>query len=120
MNDLNIPLLTRCLEELGDRSFQERTWLGWQGTEMSSFAEQVSQTFDDTGLSVVLEKGSLARTVGQEAARALEDLSAAVDRVDQSLPPVVLLDDPAVEQARVCARQALDRLRQAPHQSLDS
>jgi hypothetical protein len=120
MSGLDIPRLIDCLEELGNRSFQERAWLGARGTEMSSFSEQVSQTFDDTGLSVALEKGTLERAVDREAARALEELSASIDRVDQSLSPAMLLDDPAVERVRARARQASDRLRQAPHHSFDS
>jgi hypothetical protein len=111
VSKLDLSGLVICLEELADRAFQERAWLGHTMTEMSSFAEQVSQTFDDTGLSAVIARPDLDAIVGADAASALRGLNTAVDRVDQSLPPAELIDHPDMQSVREHARRALWELR---------
>jgi hypothetical protein len=108
---LDLPGLMESLEHLADRAFQERAWLGHDAPEMSSFAEQVSQTFDDTGLSAVIAGPELDAIVGVDAASALRGLNTAVDRVDQWLPPAELIDHPDMQSVREHARRALWELR---------
>lgn len=50
-----------CLRELSDEGFPRRAWLASSGPELSSFAELVAQTFDDTGLGDALDQGELRR-----------------------------------------------------------
>jgi hypothetical protein len=110
MTTLDISKLSECLHELGDKEFQQRTWLESQGPEVSSFSELVSQAFDDTGLSDVLDTDSLEMEVSAEAAFALKELSKAINNVDPALSPAALIEHPTMEKVRVCARRAVSHL----------
>ena len=63
--DLNMEGIIWGLEELSDRSEQERLWagVGNDGSEISSFVEAVCCTFNDTGLSNLIEKGSASERI---------------------------------------------------------
>jgi hypothetical protein len=98
------------LEELASREFQERVWFAQAGPEVSSISEQLSQLFDDTGLTDALVEGELDQQIGPEAAAALRAVEAAAEEIDQALPPDQLLDHPSMKRLRQCARLAADRL----------
>jgi len=111
MSKIYLSELVKSLEQLADREFQERAWLAENGPEISSFSEQVMQTFDDTGLSHAMDKGSVENEIGVDAARALKELDEAIGKVDDELPPKELLDHASMQRVRDYAQRALQRLR---------
>lgn len=111
MSRLDVAKLVVSLEELAGREFQERVWVAGEGPDVSSFSEAVSQAFDDTGLSDVLDKDGLDLHVGADAVAALRELGTAISRVDQSLPPAALIDHPAMQRVRAAAQRALQLLK---------
>ncbi len=100
--------LISALRELCDEDFQRKAWLASSGPVVSSFSEQVSQTFDDTGISDALESGSCPAELTEEGFSALKNLSQAIRKVDQSLPASVLVQDMRMRDVRSLARQALN------------
>lgn len=103
-----IDRLVLALRELSDEVFQRKAWLASSGPVVSSFAEQVSQTFDDTGLADVLDSQQRPSALSEEAYSALKQLDRAVKEIDQSKPPQDLLRDPRMKQVRFCARRVLE------------
>jgi hypothetical protein len=103
--------LVSALRELSDEVFQRKAWLASAGPTVSSFAEQISQTFDDTGLSDVLDSGQRPAELSEEAYLALKDLDRAVRQIDQSAAPRNLLKDPRMREVRVHARRAIELIR---------
>lgn len=69
--------------------------------------EQVCQTFDDTGLSDVLDAEKCPPELDEQAFSTLKELDSAVSRVDQSASPGRLLKDPRVKKVREIAARAL-------------
>ena len=103
---INKEGLYRCLGELADAEFQERAWVRGLGDEVSSFAELVCQTFDDTGVSDAVDDGSLSDDVGDELAQILIRLDAAVDRVDSNSPPDVMVKSEPMRLVRALSLEA--------------
>lgn len=103
-----VDRLIAALRELSDEIFQRKAWSASSGSVVSSFAEQVSQTFDDTGLSDALDSGRRPAELTEEAYSALKDLDRAVKQIDQSMPPQNLLRDPRMKEIRLRARRALE------------
>jgi heme oxygenase len=97
-----------CLKSLADSSYQRRAWLSSSGPIVSSFSEDVSQLFDDTGLSDALEQGS--RIFGDVIDRDLRALGKAVIAVDESTPPADLLDSDELANIRQIAASLLSRI----------
>ncbi len=104
---VNVEQLIAALQELSDAEFQRRAWLASEGPAVSSFSEQVCQTFDDTGLSDVLDAEECPPEFDDWTFSALKDLDSAVSRVDQSAPSERLLQDPRVKEVREIAARAL-------------
>jgi len=104
---VNVKQLLVALQELSDAEFQHRAWLASEGPVVSSFSEQISQTFDDTGLSDVLDAEECPPDFDEQTFSALKDLDSAVSRVDQTAPPHRLLKDPRVKEVREIAARAL-------------
>lgn len=102
-----------CLRELSSEDFQKRAWLASSGPEISSFAELVAQTFDDTGLGDALGQGELPPELDDAAFSTLKELRRAVSKVDQYAPPEELLTDPKVEKVREIAARALELIEKA-------
>lgn len=105
-----IANLKTCLRELADINFQRRAWFAGDGTEISSFDELISQLFDDTGLSDVIDDPSLQEIVGRAAADRLRDLDRAISEIDSDLPPAELILLPEMARIRELAQQALEEL----------
>jgi hypothetical protein len=105
-----IDKLIPALRELSDEVFQQKAWLASSGPTVSSFSEQISQTFDDTGLSDALDAGQRPAVLTDESFSVLKELDKAVRRIDQSLPPQALLRNSRVKEVRVLARRALELL----------
>jgi hypothetical protein len=105
-----IEKLISALRELSDEAFQWKAWLAPTGPVVSSPSEQISQTFDDTGLADALDAGKRPAGISKEAFSTLQALDVVVQNIDQSLPPEILLEDSAVIRARALARKALTLL----------
>jgi len=104
---INMKQLIEALQELSDAEFQRRAWLASEGPVVSSFSEDVCQVFDDTGLSLALDAGRRPPELDEQAFTALQELDAAVRRVEQAAPPERLLQDPRVKEVREIAARAL-------------
>ena len=105
-----ITRLVQALRDLSDEVFQRKTWLASSGPVVSSFSEQVSQTFDDTGLAEAVDTGKCPAELTEESFAALLKLDRAIRKVDQSRPPLELLTNAQVREVRVLARRALDMI----------
>lgn len=104
--------LMSALRDLSDRDFQNRVWLHVEGPEISFFDEAVCQAFDDTGLSVSLNKGRCPPELDANSFAALKELHDTTSRVPESLDVATLLDSPQMEEVREKARTALCLLEQ--------
>lgn len=107
---VNTHILKDCLVELADIEFQRRTWLANSGPEVSSFSELVSQLFDDTGLSDVIDSHNLQEFVGDAAANKLRMLDNAISKIDQSIEPNNLIVLPEMAEIRVLAKEVLNAM----------
>jgi hypothetical protein len=104
---INVEQLIAALQDLSDAEFQRRAWLASAGPVVSSFSEDVSQVFDDTGLSLALDAGKCPPELDEQAFSALKELGSAVRQVDQAAPPERLLQDQRVKEVREIAARAL-------------
>lgn len=104
---INMKQLIEALQEFSDAEFQRRAWLASEGSVVSSFSEQVCQTFDDTGLSDVLDAHDCPPELDEQTFATLKDLDSAVALVDHAAPPERLLQDPRVQDVREIAARAL-------------
>lgn len=104
---IDLKQLAVALRDLSDPEFQRRAWLASEGPVVSSFEEQVCQTFDDTGLSDALDAQQAPAEISARALAELRALAAAARRVDHSVPPDQLLLDPQVARVRAIASRAL-------------
>jgi hypothetical protein len=102
------------LRELSDASFQERVWIRGEGDENSSPIEVVNQLFDDSGLSDLLDRGTV---FSERADGMLKELSAYIDTIDFERSAGALLADERWQELRQLAAQTrrevikvLDRL----------
>lgn len=107
---IKVDQLIVALKDLSDEEFQRRAWLASKGRVISSFSEQVCQTFDDTGLSDVLGGEDCPPDLDKRTFSTLKDLESATSRVDQAAPPEGLLQDPRVKEVREIAARALTLL----------
>lgn len=105
-----VDKLIQALRALSDEVFQRKSWLASSGPTVSSFSEQVSQTFDDTGLADALDAETCPAELTEESFAALLKLDSAVRRVDQSTPPLELLKNAQVKEVRLLARRALNTI----------
>lgn len=113
INKIDKAKISVCLKELSDYEFQKRTWLATSGPEVSSFSELISQLFDDSGLSDALgnASGEIFNTQTDKMLRALDE---AISRINQRLPPAILLEDKKMQLVRKLAADALDSLEEKP------
>ena len=106
MNDqVIIELVEDALTELSDADEQRRLWLASQGPEVSSFEESVERLWDDSGLSIELNRRSVFGPALDMRFRALDRT---LQRVNAHQPVEQLLNDPQLGLAR---KQASDLLR---------
>jgi len=111
---VNIAMLKECLRDLSDEEFQKRVWLLGAGPEESSFSELISQTFDDTGLSDVLDSPNFVNEVGGVAVQRLHELDKEISDLDQTLSPSQLIMHPKMKLVRELALKALEALDDLP------
>ncbi len=95
------------LEELSDRDFQERVWLGNSPGEMSTFEESICRTFDDTGFGAVLDserKRAELSPVVRELGMKLDRL---IKKVPYGLSTLEVINHPAMNEVRETAKEML-------------
>jgi hypothetical protein len=108
---MNIQRLIWGLEELSDRELQEKVWTGNADGEMSSFVEAVCSTFDDSGLSHVLDSHQPTGAISSEVIEMARRLDRLVKRIPQSAAPLDIIHHPAMSDIRVLAAELLDLLK---------
>ena len=96
------------LRELSSLEMQRRLWLSTGELEWSSLEEATCRLFDDSGLEVAFDKGETV--FNPEADKQLRRLGAQLQSIDMTRTPSDLIEDPAMEQVRVTARQLLKDL----------
>ncbi|HEV7928408.1 MAG TPA: hypothetical protein VGR14_23850 [Verrucomicrobiae bacterium] len=97
------------LEELSDEQFQRSVWLASSGPEISSLTEAICGLFDDSGLSIALDKGKMVFT--EEIDDLLRGLGHALGAVEESLPPARLIIDPKMVSVREQATRLLHLIK---------
>ena len=107
-----IDNLKQCLKTLSNEELQRISWLEGnhrapQEEGIPDIAELVCQTFDDTGLSSILDSPNAQNVLGQEAVVALRKLDQAVSKIDFSMPPQEMMSHPTMIELRRFAKEAL-------------
>lgn len=101
------------LSELASESLQRRLWLASEGPLVGSLDEAVAQTYDDSGLSGVLDSPTTDSALGPEAVSLLGKLSEALwraralCRVDGGLSVEALISSAEMDEVRSLAGSAL-------------
>ena len=83
MFTVNKNMVSACLKELSDVDFQRRVWVRGEGSEISSLTETMCELFDDSGLTLALDKGE-GSVYDEEIDAALRRLGTMMDAVDTS------------------------------------
>jgi hypothetical protein len=107
MTFLNRARIRQCLEELSDKSYQERIWTASSGPEISSFIEAQCQLFDDSGLDLALENNN---AFGDQIDNLLKDLRLKLKNINQDRSPLDVINDPQMGAVRKLAAQILNQL----------
>lgn len=105
-----LAALREGLTELASEELQRQLWLSSDGRGVSSFDEAVSRTYDDSGLSVALEKGDAAERLAPQAVECLQQLRRALQSVDRSLAVEKLIASKGMTTVREVAKSALDAM----------
>ena len=100
-------IVEEALRELADEAEQRRLWLS-SGGEVGSFEECYSHLYDDSGLGDALESDEIVYTPGIDAR--FRELDRVLARVDQRRTPQEVIADPVLAQARMLARELLEKL----------
>jgi hypothetical protein len=104
---MNTQKLIWGLEELSDRELQERLWTGKLDGEMSSFVEAISCTFDDSGLSRILDTGQPTEKISPEIKEKASRLDSLIRRIPQSAAPMDIIEHPLMEDVRALSAELL-------------
>lgn len=104
---MNTQNLIWGLEELSDRDFQERVWLGKSEDEMSSFVEAVCTTFDDSGLGIALDSEAKRAELPPRLYEMANKLNRLIAKVPQGLSPSEIVNHPAMADVREAAKEML-------------
>jgi hypothetical protein len=104
---MNTEILLWGLEELSDKNFQERVWLGKSVGEMSSFDEAVCATFDDSGLGILLDSDRRRTEIPPDQRELAIKLSRLVKKIPRGRSPSEVIDHPAMQSVRETAKELL-------------
>jgi len=110
---VNVQGVIWGLEELANKAEQERLWLsdGKDGREVSSFDEAFCCTFDDTGLSSLLDKGEVSERIPPAQIESLKHLSVLLKSIPSHLGPRDEIDHPVMIEIRKLAAEIMANLR---------
>jgi hypothetical protein len=98
-----------ALQELGDVDIQRRLWNSAEGDETSSLTEAVERLFTDSGLGSELDKGCTG--LNAKTVYILNTLEKALAKVARHRPPNEIIDDPAMDEVRRLAKEAVALLQ---------
>jgi hypothetical protein len=98
--------LRNGLTQLASEPLQRRLWLATGGPEVGSFHEAVAQTYEDSGLSDVLDSPSVDKALGSELAELLRELAEAISSVETDRPVQDLIASPDMNRVRSLAEAA--------------
>ena len=100
-------ILVQALKELADKDYQERIWLnnGDKPTMTLSFVEAVNNVFDDALVKDALQADHII--FDERVTKALRELHAATDGVDETRPEEEIINDPLMDIVREKAARAL-------------
>jgi hypothetical protein len=100
------------LHELACGDLQRAVWVDPDDPRIGSFVEAICEVWDDSGLSVELEKRPevVLQMLGPEVVQLLEQLSRACQAMDHHLDPATLVASPEMDNVRRLAAAALDAL----------
>ncbi len=103
--------ITKLLEELADKNYQERIWLNTDNPDnlVSSFIEAVNMLFDDSAVSYLLETEQII--IDQSVTTALAELHDATDAVNEFRPTEDIIADPLMDIVRQKAALALELVK---------
>jgi hypothetical protein len=101
-------IVEEALRELSDEREQARLWTSPGAPEVSSLAEAKSRLWDDSGLSVAMERGVV---YSDEIDAQLRRLREVLHRLDENAPVAELLASPELAAARSLANGLLISLR---------
>jgi hypothetical protein len=108
-------LVDDALRELADEADQRRLWTASTGPEVSSLTECVCRLFNDSGLTVELERGR--EVYAPEIDQRFLELRRLLSRVDDKRAPEAVLGDPLLAEARSVARLILRQLNDLRYES---
>jgi hypothetical protein len=104
---VHIDSLIWGLEELSDRSLQERLWTGKIEGEVSSFVEAVSSTFDASGLGNLLDLNKSTNQISKDAMEKAAALRRLIQRTPQRGEPMDIIQHPRMDDIRTLAAEIL-------------
>ena len=104
--------LKRDLRELSLATEQERLWFSdeREGKDTSSFIEVCCRIFDDLGLTVMLDEGSLGPATSKDFVTNIVRLDALIDSADEYQTTEKIIASPIMVQVREAAGKALIEL----------
>ena len=110
---VNIEGVIWGMEELADKAEQERLWLsdGREGRAASSLDEAMCCTFDDTGLSILIENGRGSERIPPAQIESLKQLLSLCKSIPSHLTPRETIDHPVMNEVRKLAAVVLANLR---------
>ena len=80
-----------CLNELSDKSYQERVWMASSGPEISSYIEAVNQLYGDSGLDFAYSKGE--QVFGKDIDDRLKQFGTTLQMMPLNRHPLELIKD---------------------------
>src|SRR5665213_4344881 len=98
-----------ALQELSDIETQRRRWNSSGEGEVSSFEEAIESLFGDSGLGSELEKGRTG--LDAQTVAILNALEMALAKIAHHRTPDQIIGDPAMEEVRRLAREAMPLIR---------
>ncbi len=111
MNNINIPMILNCLNELCDIAYQQRVWLASTGPEISSFTEAVCQLFDDSGLGVELEKNNII--FSESIDTKLRMMQVKLAEINDKQAPLDIINETKMKRIRLLSGELLKLLHKA-------
>lgn len=99
--------VVELLEELSSKQFQVDIWLNTNNPKglVASFIEAANMLFDDCVVGHYLETGETI--LDHQVTRALQELSDAVDAINEFRPDQEIINDPLMEIVRQKAAETL-------------
>lgn len=93
------------LKELSDSNLQQRLWIDGND-EMSSYTEAICMIFDDSGLGLSIEKGSL----DEPLLRSFKELGEVIDTIPENEAPENIMSHPNMPKLQQLASKIISEI----------